>query len=425
MRRRMNPKFKRGIFPLEIVKFVGEVKKFRILIAALSCVACGVLSGQTVNDGFEHGFVAGGNLTQYSSSLDVPQVDEAFSAGPGFSAGLFLRTSPFRDFRMKAAAYYALHTGTVPSPFYRLRNQYFAGSGMLQYRIVDDLRVHAGVNYLHLFSSRLFKSQTLEEDAGNAVMNSFGFRNEINPLIGFELRMTEKSHIEVNYIHPVSDLHSRNVQVALYITIDPDRNEPTRRQLAAEDAYNQISELKNGVLLVRLATSTAKIKALKARGRRTEAEEIEAEQHRINREIIRAFRRKFDFCRVEFFLATDSRKVKEGKSEGIFLDDQLNPDSSITVNSLAAVYTAEFGSTARGTGGGVDISALVIMDRNFNMLEKPFPYYTRALHAATEGKADKVILAVPLLPFTPMTYVNTVEKFNSSLHHFYMNHRQF
>lgn len=369
--------------------------------------------------------MAGGNFAGFSKSIDVDRVEEDFGVGAGFSAGLFLKTPTFRNFRLKGVGHYALHTGGVPNLVYSLRNQYLAGSAMLEYRIVDDFWIHAGVNYLHLISSRLFGSRTQLQNAGNARGNSFGFQNEINPLFGFELRMTENAYMDVNYIHPVSDLHSRNFQVSIYLNIVPIINEPSQKQLAHEVAYNQISELKNGVLLVRLSTSTAQINALKSRGRTEEADKIGAKQRQVNREIVDAFRSKFDFCRVEFFYSFNSQKVREGNLKGVFLDEKLNTDSTITVDPRSAIYTAEFGTTGESSTGGINFAALVIMDRKMETLQKPFPYYTRALHSATEQRVDKVFLALPLMLFSPMTYWRTVEKQNTALHYFYSKNRKF
>ena len=407
------------------------MKIYRIVIVLVLSAVAFPLLGQPVQGDFEYGFMSGTNFVKYSNAIDVGQtaasriMGEEFSAVPGFSAGLFLKTPRKRNFRLKGVGYYGLHSGRIENPSYLLRNQYAAASAMLEYRIFDDLWVHLGLNYTHLLTSRLYSGGTLTEDAGNANSNPYGFQNEINPLIGFELRLASRSHIELNYIHPATDQFSRNVQISLYFAIDRYINEPSQRKLDNEAAHNQISELKNGVLLVRLSTSTAKINAYKSIGKEAEAAETEKEQRSINLEIMQAFKRKFDFCRVEFFLATDSRKVREDNLKGIFLDENLNVDSTITVDPRQAVYAAEFGSTGGSSSGGIDISALVIMDRNLVKLQKPFPYYTRALFTATDGQADKTFLAVPLLPFTPMTYDRTVEKMNKSLHEYHTTNRQF
>ncbi len=381
-----------------------------------------ICSAQRTASDFSYGAFVGGNFSRFSPAIDFPEFDGPMDRGPGFHAGLFGKKELPKlgeRFSLAGAAHYSLLTGIVRNPFYRMRNQYIGGFLGLQYKIADDLHLTLGANGLYLLNSRLFQSRTLERESGQAGSNFWGFRNEINPMIGAEVRLSPNAQIALNYIHPVSSRATSNIQLSLLLSINTEEKRPSDRLMARSEAFNQIGELRSGVLLVRLATGKNKIEALTVRGRAEEADRLKTDLENMNRTIMRAFKNNYNFSRVEFFYSDDSRKVREGRYEGIFLDDNLQPDSSISIRPLVPVYIAEFGSVSKGTGGSMSFSALVIMDRQFNTLEKPFPYYARALHAAVKSRADRTLVAFPLLPFTTATYEETVAKWNRSLREFY------
>lgn len=372
---------------------------------------------------FTYGGIVGGNFSRFSGAIDFVEFDERLNRGPGFNAGLFGKTGlPVlgEDFNLEAAAHYALLTGNVRNPFFRLRNQYLGATVAVQYRIAEDFCLNLGANYLYLLNSKLFRSRVLERESGAAAGNFWGFQNELNPMIGAEVRLTEYAHFALNYIHPVRTKATSNVHLSLLLTINADDKAPTDRMMSRDKAYRQIADLRTGVLLVRLATGKNRIEALRNQGKEEEAKKLAADLRQMNETVMRAFKNTYNFSRVEFFYSDDSRKVRKGRYEGILLNEDLKPDSSIRIRPQDPVFVAEFGSVSKGTGGGMNFSALVVMDSRFNMLEKPFPYYSRALHAAVKGKADRTFVAFPLLPFTAATYEETVAKWNRSLREFYV-----
>jgi hypothetical protein len=162
-----------------------------------------------------------------------------------------------------------------------------------------------------------------------------------------------------------------------------------------------IRELKDGALLVRLMTKENSINALRENGRTDLADRVEQAQRKYNKEIISAFRQYFDFCPVYFFLSPYSDLVRNKQlSEVQFLNDSLEPDPSInpaTTNFL----TAEFGYIEQDTASYYDgpyyycnenglekrracygsantsFTALIIKSDQFIQLKRPFPYYLR------------------------------------------------
>lgn len=144
-----------------------------------------------------------------------------------------------------------------------------------------------------------------------------------------------------------------------------------------EQAREQITQLLEGALLVRLQTKNKSITALREKGNDKLADKIETDQKKHNMEIVSAFRTLFDFCPVYFFFSDDSQNIKKGKLDQVaFLSESLIPDTNIHF-SKTYFLTAEFGRTEQGKSFG----ALVIMDSRFSQLKRPFPYYVRTFES--------------------------------------------
>jgi hypothetical protein len=167
-------------------------------------------------------------------------------------------------------------------------------------------------------------------------------------------------------------------------------------------AREQINQLKNGALLVRLTTKEHSLAALRKIGKTKHADELQKKQAAYNLKIIKAFRKNFDFCPVYFFFSNYSTNIRERQFDKvIFLNDSLAPDTSIkfTYNSF---LTAEFGNIEEDTakyysyasfesdsnegrhlvshyygGNEMGFGALLIRSDKFIQLRRPFPYYVR------------------------------------------------
>jgi hypothetical protein len=174
-----------------------------------------------------------------------------------------------------------------------------------------------------------------------------------------------------------------------------------RRQLNAS-TKEQINQLKDGALLVRLKTKNLTITALRNADRNKQADAIEKKQAEFNLNIISAFRANFNFCPVYFFYSDYSSNVKERKFDSVmFLNDSLRPDTTIKFTGKTFLV-AEFGTIEQDTAknfshysyepntdwtlkevshyyGSTDFGfeALIIRSDQFVQLRHPFPYYTR------------------------------------------------
>lgn len=131
---------------------------------------------------------------------------------------------------------------------------------------------------------------------------------------------------------------------------------------------NIVTLKEKGVVLVRLPTQKAKIKALEDLGKFEEAASLKAELVRSHEEITLVFKEKFTFCPVFFFYAENSGAIVDEGPGGFLMDATLEPVD------LAPEYfiVAEFNrSPERG------ISGLVAYDSKLNPIPHPFPNFVR------------------------------------------------
>lgn len=163
-------------------------------------------------------------------------------------------------------------------------------------------------------------------------------------------------------------------------------------------AERSIVELKNGELLVRLDFRQREVDYHLSKGNSKEAEKLVNEQHKINAFIIKAFRENYSFSSVHFFALKDSEHLVSGQFDSItFYTTSFEIDSTFRPNN-GSYLIAEFGRTRQDTiayyndnvpntskenpkqksyyGGGKNArNALIVMDRAFNQIREPFPYF--------------------------------------------------
>jgi hypothetical protein len=184
-------------------------------------------------------------------------------------------------------------------------------------------------------------------------------------------------------------------------------------------ARTQINLLKNdGALLVRLKTNSNTISKLKAAGNIDLATQVERETQLMNKNIIRSYTAEFKFCPVYFFYSDYSDSVKQKKLDRIFIDTNLVIDPTIICNSqfyLIAeqgfIYESSLGivsesnaSSAKERGSPTKEVAIVVKNRYFIQLHKPFPYFQKGYSLKKH-------------------YSGYVKKFNKSLEQFYLKNK--
>jgi hypothetical protein len=98
-----------------------------------------------------------------------------------------------------------------------------------------------------------------------------------------------------------------------------------------EIAKWQINQLKNGALLVRLHNNKTLLESLRKMGKADLATQKEYEMLAINKNIMMAFKRQYNFSAVYFFFSSSSDSLLKGARSGIFLDTNLTVDPAITL----------------------------------------------------------------------------------------------
>ena len=130
--------------------------------------------------------------------------------------------------------------------------------------------------------------------------------------------------------------------------------------------------LKDGVLLVRLATQSRKISALESSGQSEEALAVANQQKIENDLIISAFAQTYTYSKVYFYYGTDGQKVLDKEWEGVLMNAQKE---LVDVSNDEYFLIAAFSET-----DGSKIDGLIIYDSSGHQMKKPFPYVTREKH---------------------------------------------
>lgn len=168
-------------------------------------------------------------------------------------------------------------------------------------------------------------------------------------------------------------------------------------------ARAQINALKNGgALLVRLKTNSKAIEKLRAVGNMDLATQLERETMLSNQITMAAYLLELKFCPVYFFFSSESDSIKQKKLHGVLVDTTLNQNSSIVCNAnfyliaeAGNLYNSSLGmvresSAAKSIERGAFIreARIVVKNRYFIQLHKPFPYFQIKGNGVSQVSAD-------------------------------------
>lgn len=151
-------------------------------------------------------------------------------------------------------------------------------------------------------------------------------------------------------------------------------------------AEQAILTLHDGALVIRLKSKRNKITKLEellakpdikesdAKKLRKELERTISERDEFNNALAAAFEKNYTFSGYYFIYDTASVALKNGEKSGFFLDENLEVDPKIqlTQDSFFLIYNGTLDATDRS-----GMEALIILDRRFEVVPAPFPYYTR------------------------------------------------
>jgi hypothetical protein len=171
------------------------------------------------------------------------------------------------------------------------------------------------------------------------------------------------------------------LQISTPLNAQVDKNLP--RQYSAED-YLLI--LKNNALLVRLPNNQLKKEALEKSGATNELKELIRETELERKDIRLAFLQTYTFGKIYFYEDYDYKAIQTGNLSGVLTDFEGN---IIQDGQLPDQYlVGSFGSTDQ-----MNLDAFIVMDKNFVLLDSPFPYYQRThyfLSLLTYSKAEVI-----------------------------------
>ena len=171
------------------------------------------------------------------------------------------------------------------------------------------------------------------------------------------------------------------------------------KEICKAFAEKSIQELDDGVLLVRLNFRQKEIDYLNNRQDTSAANQVQRMAMQKNQQIADAFRQHFDFCTVYFFQMADSRFVTNQQFDSITLYDLSFNEIDSSKLTSDNYLIGEFGYVKQDTsyyysetrkdtskerekenvyyGGSKNgREAFIIMDRKFQQIQKPFPYFS-------------------------------------------------
>lgn len=173
------------------------------------------------------------------------------------------------------------------------------------------------------------------------------------------------------------------------------------KKVNTRQSIEQIKKLKNGVLIIRLKTKSSTIKAFRDRGYEEEAQKAEENVKKTGLELIKAFRKNFNFCDFYFVASTYTIDLKEKNFKEVYFYDEKMEIDSLIKPDLSNFFIAEYGSVESDTNsyyqgsyvnrgedglekrdtysesGSFGYEALIIRDDQFMQLANPFPYNIR------------------------------------------------
>jgi len=136
---------------------------------------------------------------------------------------------------------------------------------------------------------------------------------------------------------------------------------------------NEINNIKNGALLVRLQTNEHLVDYYSNNQMSVHATLEQQKQNKLNEEIINTFQKEWSLCPVYFFYSNFSNEIQNNNFSNVFKDQQQtlsNQEKKKLKNNFLIAYIGD-------TPGSLKFNALVLTNNNFQTLPRPFPRYVR------------------------------------------------
>ena len=307
---------------------------------------------------------------------------------------------------------------------------------------IDDIKFIAGFSLEYRTALTL---RSITESPINLTSSVGETVTQFNLMLGTEFYLSPKFSMYLNGIVPTQSTNSSSFQIGLKYRFHAKIEKvESYREHSKAMAKKDIVLLKGGALLVRLKTSENKIVALRKADREKQALKAVEWQKAQNQKIVKAFKTYFDFAPVYFFYSEHSDNVRQGKYKGIFLNENLELDSTIVLDNRP-VYTAEYTAIKQDTfvqfshneleqtgnfqsewvpryygQPNMGFRAIVVKNQNFEQMVEPFPYYARTNAPGIQKHPEQLLFGFPLIYFMlNSSYSAAVEALNGKLHRFY------
>ncbi len=240
---------------------------------------------------------------------------------------------------------------------------------------------------------------------------------DIGVIGGFSLSLSPIVNLELVYNHSLSNNNTptnisgrpSTIEFGLRINALGFQMIQNSKQQKTRDLINAYHK---GKLLVMLPTpAQSQLNYLKESKREAEIPIIENAYRTNNQIIADEFKNEFSFCPVYFYYDNDAYKVIAGKKDGIYLNRQLAPDTTIQLDTtpffIASICNDMSNYTQRMQLG------LYVYDNNLVQLGKPFNPNT--LDFMNEGNPMNYVNGRKSIIYNPVIIRKKIRKLNARL----------
>ncbi|MES2559813.1 MAG: porin family protein [Bacteroidota bacterium] len=354
------------------------------------------------------------NGTQYSDWSGLAGVN----LGMFFTKPISNRVSWFVEPAFSTVSFRERETDT------RYINNYIDANAFLYYypsSINTDFAFIGGIkpSYLIAYSSEVFETGSYNTKDLAINRNKKG-QLDAGLMLGMAISLSPVINLEVIYNQGLTSNNSPAKVEGRSSTVEVNLRLNAVALRKSLDGKNQSTEelvqhLHKGVLLVMLPTTNEKeINRLRAERKTDEIEMLEADLRIRNNKVIREFNKNFSFCPVYYFMDTSIYKVLSGNIKGIFVNYNLQVDTTIEVNTdnfFIASFCEDVSEYTKRKHFG-----LFVYDKQMIQMEKPFnapnqlanPVFDYVVVKAAENKTRKP-------SYTTVPFDRLVSKFNTRL----------
>lgn len=288
-------------------------------------------------------------------------------------------------------------------------------------RMSDDLRLFCGIRPSVLTYSKTSVIEygtykDLPSDTQNLNVNG---DLAFSGVIGLSVNMGNVASLELKYVHSFTNkitattYQGRPSSFEIGLRLSAVR---LKTKMVDEEAnlVAEVNKKAKGTLLVMLEEPDEKlIEQLLAEKNIDDADYVRKLQEQTNGNIINEFRNNFDFCKVEFFSNNNAHKVNRGDFSNIFLDDNLKPKPSVSLDT-SNYFIASFVEDVSILTQKMDYG-LYFYDGKFIQLGKPYNSTANGMGIFAGGDPQNYIRRIKTSGYFPEDFRKIIKKTNARL----------